>query len=343
MRSTIHVVSPRDYWPFAAGIGPSRREWWLRTWGRHERAANLDFVARKLELALTGRTWHRKEIDALLPRRAGRPGRARRSRSSAYRRRDVGPATGRPLPSRVGVDRPGRRHGGDRLTRARRYLTGFGPAGLADAADWAGVPRARLEPAVERLRLRAFEDESGKPLLDLPRIPLPDEDTPAPPRFLGTSGRRPARARAPRGRAAGALPPARLLDEDAAVGRHVPRRRRCRRELARRADEARRDAPARAVRAASPRRAGRAPRRGRAARPLPRARREVLRSSLRGIARPSARAARRSLASQVTTTGWASASKHRRRQMDRSPCHASRDGPRRARRAVRSSRPRRVP
>ena len=65
MRSTIHLVSARDYWRFEAGIGPSRREWWLRTWGRHELAENVDFVARELEGRLAGRTWHRKEIDAL--------------------------------------------------------------------------------------------------------------------------------------------------------------------------------------------------------------------------------------------------------------------------------------
>jgi hypothetical protein len=93
MRSTIHLVSPRDYWRFAAGIGPSRRDWWLRTWGRHEPAENVDFVARELEAALAGRTWHRKEIDALLfPRRARPSGRACGSRSSACHLRGPGSA-----------------------------------------------------------------------------------------------------------------------------------------------------------------------------------------------------------------------------------------------------------
>ena len=31
MRSTIHIVSKADFSLFAAGVGPTRREWWLRT------------------------------------------------------------------------------------------------------------------------------------------------------------------------------------------------------------------------------------------------------------------------------------------------------------------------
>src|ERR671914_734857 len=30
MRATIHLVSRRDYWPFAVGVREARRRWWLR-------------------------------------------------------------------------------------------------------------------------------------------------------------------------------------------------------------------------------------------------------------------------------------------------------------------------
>jgi hypothetical protein len=66
----------------------------------------------------------------------------------------------------------------------RRYLAGFGPASRQDVASFTGLTTGRLAPVLEHIQLRRFADERGKELVDLPRAPLPDPETPAPIRFL---------------------------------------------------------------------------------------------------------------------------------------------------------------
>lgn len=63
-----------------------------------------------------------------------------------------------------------------------RYLAAFGPASVADMQKWSGL--SGLAKVCAGLELRTFRDERGKQLLDVPGVPLPGEDAPAPVRLL---------------------------------------------------------------------------------------------------------------------------------------------------------------
>jgi hypothetical protein len=190
MRSTIHVVSRRDYWLLADGVGPSRQDWWLRTDRRQvgDARVDLDAIAEQLRRELAGRTWHRKEVDALLRSHGGSIWsgawvelvRVPPSGTWERRRADLFALAS----DWIGPSNANEARGIEHLLR--RYLQGFGPARLLDAADWAGVPTVKVRAPAERLQLRRFRDEDGRELVDLPRGPLPAADMPAPVRFLPT-------------------------------------------------------------------------------------------------------------------------------------------------------------
>ncbi len=194
LRSTIHLVAAGDYWGFAAGSRAARQEAWLRFDKRRLSRADLESVAEEVETTLAGRVAHRDELLELARRRdperpthlwnglaawvdlvrAPPSGTWERRRADLYALAEewVGPRAVTPA------------EGAELLLH--RYLRGFGPARIAEAADWAGLPPGDLDAAAERLDLRRFRDEEGRELVDLPRAPLPDASTPAPVRFLPT-------------------------------------------------------------------------------------------------------------------------------------------------------------
>ena len=184
MRATIHLVSKADYWPFTAGIRAARTEWWERV---HPKAdpKEMKAAARKLRRFLADGPRGAKEVEKHL-------GRDKALGIGAYVDLVRVPPSGTWDQRRadlyalaedwVGPDKAKPDEGLELLVR--RYLGGFGPAYRTDVADFAGVPMGVVKPILDRMQLRRFQDENGKELIDLPRAPLPDPDTPAPPRFL---------------------------------------------------------------------------------------------------------------------------------------------------------------
>jgi hypothetical protein len=65
-----------------------------------------------------------------------------------------------------------------------RYIAAFGPASPRDAQAWCGLTGMPLVFERLRPRLRAFKDQKGRELFDITEADYPDEDVPAPVRFL---------------------------------------------------------------------------------------------------------------------------------------------------------------
>jgi hypothetical protein len=189
MRSTIHLVSRRDYRLLAAGIRRFRREWWLRVSkltddlpvrraAEHARVLLADGPRTRSELVrdlgVDAHLWNGIGLwlDLVRVPPSGAWGR-RRADLYATAEQWLGPAPD--VSERDGL----------RLLLTR-YLAAFGPASRRDVESWAGVPAGTFDPEIERARPRRFGDERGGELLDLPRGPLPPEDTPAPVRLLPT-------------------------------------------------------------------------------------------------------------------------------------------------------------
>ena len=184
MRATIHLVSKRDYWPLTVAIREERRRWWERVHPNDD-PKGMRAAARKLRRFLAVGPRRRNEIEEHLGRQAALGVgayvdlvRVPPSGTWEQRRADLwGLAE-----DWVGPEDAEHNDGVELLIR--RYLAAFGPAAKTEIADWAMLSVTRITRALERMTLRRFQDEAGKELLDLPRAPLPDAGTPAPPRFL---------------------------------------------------------------------------------------------------------------------------------------------------------------
>ncbi len=192
LRSTIHMVSAKDYWLFLAAVRQGRQDWWRRVTRKGFGEIDLASAAAIFREELAAGPRRAGELKELLARR-GVPAvawsgiglwvdmvRVPPAGTWDQRKADLYGLADQWVRPAAPAEAAGLAH------VVRRYLGAFGPASVREIADWAGIPHARLLPVIDRLPRRRFHDEKGRELLDLQRSPLPDPQTPAPVRFLPT-------------------------------------------------------------------------------------------------------------------------------------------------------------
>jgi hypothetical protein len=189
MRATIHLVSRRDFWPFAQAIDEPLREWWFRATKRRPEEKRLRAIDARARSLLAGAPKRKKEIlEALDIPASDFVGvglwtplvRVPPSGTWENRRADLyGLAEEWVGPNDATTDMA-------RELLIRRYLAAFGPASRSDIATFTGLPPKNIDDVTERLPLRTFGTEGGETLLDIRGAPLPPADVAAPVRFLPT-------------------------------------------------------------------------------------------------------------------------------------------------------------
>lgn len=184
LRTTIHMVTRREFWLYALGIREARRTWALRVARPPMDRPTMEAQAERLRAALAGGPRNVKELGADGSGFLGNLGvwvdlvRVPPSGTWERRRADVLALA----EDWIGAPDVTVEEGFAHLVMA--YVRAFGPAPWRDISGWAGIPVADAKRGGERLDLVHYLDADGRPLVDLPDNLLPDEDVAAPVRFL---------------------------------------------------------------------------------------------------------------------------------------------------------------
>jgi hypothetical protein len=183
LRATIHVVTAREYWRYAAGIRVARRAWSLRIRPGADEASQVAAASVVRERLADGPVYV-KDLGVVAEGFLGHLGvwldlvRVPPSGTWERRRADRLALAESWLGPCDATEEEGLAH----LVRA--YLRAFGPAPWKAISMWAGVGVGDLRRVEASLDLVQYADEDGRELLDLTGAQLPDPDTVAPVRFL---------------------------------------------------------------------------------------------------------------------------------------------------------------
>jgi hypothetical protein len=183
MRTTIHIVSRREYWLFANGVRRARQEWVERLGGLPPERL-LRSNADRLREALHDGPRTVRELGEWAKGFVGTLGLwvdlVRVPPSGTWERRRADRLA--LAEDWVGPNDSTEEEGLEHLVRV--YLRAFGPAAWKDVGSWAGLRVAGVKRGANRLALTTYRDERGGELVDLAGADRPPGDATAPVRFL---------------------------------------------------------------------------------------------------------------------------------------------------------------
>ena len=184
MRGTLHLVTRRDYAVIRAAQSETNYPW--ESSQAKRLAPSMRALAGEGPVTTPEALAHLEREHGLTGIDARRAWGAARVRAHLLHHHETALWLGRPEGRFVALEEPELHDPTDaRAAILGRYLAAFGPASRRDIVAWSMMHVPELQRALDRLEpLRRFRDEHGRELLDVPRGPLPDAETPAPVRFL---------------------------------------------------------------------------------------------------------------------------------------------------------------
>jgi hypothetical protein len=183
MRATLHLVTHRDYGLIRSAMSETNFPWETGVAKRH--AASARALAEAGPVTSADGVAHFEREHGLQGIEARRAWRYARARAHVLHHHETALWNGRPEGRYVAVEEPELHDPtAARAEMFRRYFLAFGPASRRDIVAWSGMHVPEIQSTLDVLELRRFRDDQGRELLDVPRAPLPDPETPAPIRFL---------------------------------------------------------------------------------------------------------------------------------------------------------------